>query len=660
MPRRLPLAFLLISLAACGGGRAPLATPASTLTAPDAAERSLLLLLAERGTYEPFTVEKSLAGSADLRRFLALTLGWSGAAEGEPVLAGLLLDDAPAVRQAAAFALGRVEGERARAALLASVAGADRATAIAAVATAGRRGLALLDVVEALVSLPEAERWARLLPDLWRFDASAAVAVAERGLAAAGPELRPAAAFALTRLATARERPAITALLTDPDPRVRAWAVRALVRLGGTEPGAFSPLLDGTEVRPVVAALAGVAVEARSSERAARLARLVGDRRAAVRWAALAAAPAHLPDHTLEAALAELGERGSVWQQAAALEALARGRSALAGPLAARARSSAEPRLRAAAVVAYATFGAAAELAPLRSDAAPLVRSTALLASLDRELGERRALLAVGLTDLDAGVRTSLLAWLERRPVLPFESLEASLALAKGDGLATSRRVAVAAIAARGKAEPLERGSVVRVLEKLAEEPDAVIRREAQAGLALLDRPPAPESPLAGRLGAEVYRDVLWQTARPRFYELATERGKLLARLPCADTPRTCLNFIQLVGQRAYDGVRVVGFAPGEAIETGDRDGMPFIDPGYALRDEPLPIPCKRGSLAMATDGKDTAGGRLRIFLAEQPQLTGEVTIFGEIIQGLEVLDTLEPGDRIVAVREVPAPRGRG
>ena len=79
---RLLAALLSLTLAACATAPAPRA-PASSLPVlevGDLEERALLLLLADRKTYEPISLNKALDGDADLRRQAALTLGRIGRA----------------------------------------------------------------------------------------------------------------------------------------------------------------------------------------------------------------------------------------------------------------------------------------------------------------------------------------------------------------------------------------------------------------------------------------------------------------------------------------------------------------------------------------------------------------------------------------------------
>src|SRR5947199_4375027 len=124
-----PLASLLVGLAAC----APAPRPATAAARPagevkDLEERALLLLLVDRQSYDEFIVQQALRGDAALREELAASLGRIPDHQGLPALQGLLIDDEPAVRRAAAVSVGLLGGPDGQPALVAAVRGQDRQT----------------------------------------------------------------------------------------------------------------------------------------------------------------------------------------------------------------------------------------------------------------------------------------------------------------------------------------------------------------------------------------------------------------------------------------------------------------------------------------------------------------------------------------------------
>ncbi len=642
---------------------------------PHLAERSLLLLIADRKEHEPFTVEKALGGPPELRRALAVALGRSGHPGGFPVLRGLTADDDVEVRRAAAFALGLARDPAAVPALLELAAGAGRPEAVLAVEALGKLEAPLVEVLQALTPLAENERWARLLPHLWRFSGDTVVPLALAGLGQEDRELRAGAAFALASRAPSAPRPevaaALSALLADPEPRVRGWAALGLGSVGGEEDlPRLEALLANRETGPVVEALRAardLVLAGRAAPPAAwrpRLLASLDDPRPAVRALALEVAGAWLPDATLGERLQARFERGRGRERELALVALAQGDGPRAGELAAVAAQAPEPALRRAAVEAAALLEIHSLLARLSGDPAPAVRAPALTARLGLAGGadaeaDRTGLLATGLGDDDPGVRAAVLTWLASHPILPFEGITASVRLALRDPDPGGRLAGVAALVARGKAEPLERGSVVRDLEALAAERDYLLRRAAVAALGALGRPePAVGSVATGR-GGDVYREIVQRTSRPRSVEVQTARGVLHLRLACPAAPLTCLSFLQLAAQGFYDGLAFHRVEPGRFAQAGDprsRDsaGDGWGGPGYTLRDEIGLLPARRGILAMAASEPDAAGSQFLILLSDQPQLDGKLTVFGEVVGGWEVLDAIEQGDRVEGLRERP------
>lgn len=266
----------------------PRATPTAALSPiQDLQQRALLLLMADQRRFEPFTVETALQGDAARRQELAATLGRVGDPRGVTYLGQLAADRDPEVRRTAVFALGeleleRVDAERAARSLLLVAVEDDREAAALAVEALAKLGVSVTEVVAALTraELPEEERWARLLPALYRFDEEAMPPLAAAGLAAldggdrsstepdgvasssgttatqstASPSTTPAppdlstsltapagtdpaaaraalrrrAAFALSRTPRPESLLRLRALLDDADPRIRAWAARAL------------------------------------------------------------------------------------------------------------------------------------------------------------------------------------------------------------------------------------------------------------------------------------------------------------------------------------------------------------------------------------------------------------------------------------------------
>ncbi|HEX5760817.1 MAG TPA: HEAT repeat domain-containing protein, partial [Thermoanaerobaculia bacterium] len=327
--------FLPSLFLACASARPP-SGPADLpeLAVEDADVRALLLLMVDRQAFEPVTVDRAARGGPALREELADALGRAGDPAGRGMLEGLLIDDEPPVRRAAAFALGELEDAAAMPALVAALRDPDRETGSLAVEALAKLGARAVDVAEGLLPLqPETERWARLLPHLFRFKDEARVALAERALTVPDAELHAQAAYALGRDALPAAAAPLRGLLADPDPWVRSWAARGLGAVG--EPAdvpRLRPLLDAADASPIIQALRAAHLLITEKGAAApaggepRLVELVADPRPGVGVTALEAAAAWPLAGALGEAVAAKAASGAGREREVALLAAAAGR----------------------------------------------------------------------------------------------------------------------------------------------------------------------------------------------------------------------------------------------------------------------------------------------------------------------------------------------
>ncbi len=675
---RLLAAALSLTLAACATAPVPRAAdPGLPVLAIDALEeRALLLLLADRKTYEPISLNKALDGDADLRRQVALTLGRIGDDRGGPTLELLLADLVPEVRRAAAFALGELgeQGYREGAqSLLGAMLDPDRETGRLAVEALAKLGVTLGTVTTRLEAAAAAgledEALPRLLPSLFRFQTAVGEPPdrwvqewAERGLRAADPELRAMAAYALARRPKAGAATVLRTLLADADPWVRGWVARALGRIGErSDVERLRPLLDDPAPGPTVQALRAVGSLVAAGKAAAprewqpRLLELLEDPRPGVRLTAIEAAARWLLDDQLGDLLDRYAASGLRRERELALLALAEGEDPRAAVLLLSFAGESDPVLRARAAEAAGLLRSPEVLERLADDGDPGVRRVALETRLamavagDPAAGE---LARAALRDPDPGVRTAALSWAVDHPVLPGETLYQALVAATRDRIADARLAAVRALRARAEATPVERGAIVNLLEQLARDRDYLVRRRSAAALEALD----VEAPAVGAVGikkpVQVYREVVQRTRAPRWVEIVTERGTLGVELACPEAPLTCLNFLQLAGQGFFDGLSFHRVVPDFVVQAGDPRGDGLGGPGYAIRDEMNPLGYRAGVVGMALSGPDTGGSQFFITLSPQPHLDGGYTAFGRVTSGAEVLDRIVQGDRIVRVVE--------
>ena len=136
----------------------------------------------------------------------------------------------------------------------------------------------------------------------------------------------------------------------------------------------------------------------------------------------------------------------------------------------------------------------------------------------------------------------------------------------------------------------------------------------------------------------------------PQVY-LDTDKGSIQIELAVLDAPLTCLNFITLVRRGFFNGAEWHRVVANFVVQDGDPRGDGEGGPGYTIRDEINERPYLRGTMGMALDWADTGGSQYFLTISPQPHLDGRYTVFGQVVSGLDVLDRIEPRDKILRVR---------
>ena len=148
-----------------------------------------------------------------------------------------------------------------------------------------------------------------------------------------------------------------------------------------------------------------------------------------------------------------------------------------------------------------------------------------------------------------------------------------------------------------------------------------------------------------------------------------TEAGEFTVELFADRVPVTVNNFVFLARQGYYDTTTFHRVLPGFMAQGGDPTGTGNGGPGYTFDDEFHPELRfdRAGLLGMANRGPNTNGSQFFITFAPTPHLNGLHTIFGELVDGAEVLDSLTPrdplanpdyfGDELLSVEIVEAER---
>ena len=128
-----------------------------------------------------------------------------------------------------------------------------------------------------------------------------------------------------------------------------------------------------------------------------------------------------------------------------------------------------------------------------------------------------------------------------------------------------------------------------------------------------------------------------------------TSKGNMIAELYVNDTPKTVQNFIGLASQGFYDGLKFHRVIPNFMVQGGCPNGRGDGGPGYKIQCETQGNNQihDRGVLSMAHAGPNTGGSQFFICHNRQgtQHLDGQHTCFGKVIEGLDVLDTIQGGD---------------
>ncbi len=153
------------------------------------------------------------------------------------------------------------------------------------------------------------------------------------------------------------------------------------------------------------------------------------------------------------------------------------------------------------------------------------------------------------------------------------------------------------------------------------------------------------------------------------YAEMETSKGKIVLQLEYEKTPLTVANFVGLAeGTKSYsksgeppkaqnkpfyDGLIFHRVIPNFMIQGGDPQGSGRGGPGYQFRNEidNSLRHDKKGILSMANAGPDTNGSQFFITHTATPWLDGKHTVFGHVVEGQEVVDTIANGDMIKSVK---------
>jgi cyclophilin family peptidyl-prolyl cis-trans isomerase/HEAT repeat protein len=663
LARRSPRAVLVVLAFSLSAAHASLAIAAA---APPAHPPAPIKTPAPAGTPpKPVTHPRPPDPHADPMHAIALAEDQRRGSDG--VLAGYLEHTEPAVRARAALAVGRLQDSTAVPALIPRLKDTSievRREAAFALGQIGHRSAR--EALERQLDDPDTELRQLALEALGKLGDKAATLRVAKFLSDANPALRGTAAVALWRLADSTAINLLIARTEDPDPGVRwrvLWALekivspnvivlRAALRIEDPDPlvRSFAARTIGRQKAPrgsvyLLGALddpdVGVVVNA------IRGLQMIADTTCSTCGTALEHGLTHAHPYVRYSAATALGDRFA-WVRLDST-GTRRLRDALFGRL----HDSDAATRGASAKALLARFGAdaIADVEPVLADTSMVARVAALdglkdvtgspkaAERLRASLSPSHALLermtaaeALGERH-DAQASKLLRAGLSDTTLLYVASCVTGLASA-GDSASVPLLLKTYRAHARD-GEPDVRLAIQDALKTLRRTSIADSLERASPGRL---RFPSPDSTLLG------------QPATEKGAVLHTSKGDIEWAFYGGDAPETVRNFVRLARRGWFDGDVFHRVVPNFVIQDGDPTGTGSGGPGYTIRCEYNRLHYEAGQVGMALSGKDTGGSQWFITHSPQLHLDGRYTIFARVVRGMDVVQHVTQGDRILSV----------
>jgi len=146
------------------------------------------------------------------------------------------------------------------------------------------------------------------------------------------------------------------------------------------------------------------------------------------------------------------------------------------------------------------------------------------------------------------------------------------------------------------------------------------------------------------------YRRAVARIGKKPTATVVTNKGSFTIEFLPEDAPLNVDNFLQLAKRGYFNGQTVPRVVANFVVQAGDPRGDQNGGPGYTIRCEINVVPFERAAVGMALSGKDTGGSQWFVTHSPQPHLDGGYTVFGRVIRGMEVVDRIARGDRILRV----------
>jgi len=147
-----------------------------------------------------------------------------------------------------------------------------------------------------------------------------------------------------------------------------------------------------------------------------------------------------------------------------------------------------------------------------------------------------------------------------------------------------------------------------------------------------------------------LFADIFYNAFRYKTAKVHTNKGSFTFELLPEYAPISVGNFCRLTLSGYFNENIFHRVVPNFVIQTGDSQGTGWGSPGYSIVSEFSPLAFDRGSVGMASAGKDTEGSQWFVLHGYYPHLNSNYTNFGKIIVGQNIVDIIEESDRIIKI----------
>lgn len=260
-------------------------------------------------------------------------------------------------------------------------------------------------------------------------------------------------------------------------------------------------------------------------------------------------------------------------------------------------------------------------------------------------------------------------------PVVPGSALAALVSLRGSKSFPASRQADFTAVLRRALAggdvallATAAEAFAAPVLVPTAQAEDLAALRQAQAKLKLpseieawlglqqaLDKLEKKATPTPAPVGPASQHPIDWTLVQTipvgQKVTMTTTKGTVVLELKVVEAPGSVASFVALLGKEFYNGLYFHRVVPDFVVQGGDPRGDGSGSTPYTLRSELAQLNYGEGAVGLASAGKDTESCQFFFTHQPTPHLDGRYTIFAQVVRGMEVVQRLEIGDKILMAK---------